>query len=135
MFNILLWILIKAIKWDSVNLANNIEKKWQKVYFCCISIKWILTLHVRYMYLQPQKTRSRTSSGRQSKVYPLYHITKKQNPVLENVMILKNMYKKNFQSWVQLHVEILFLSYVLNDAETRKLQVRCVQVLHPLILL
>lgn len=47
-----------------------------------------------YMYLQPQKTRSRTGSGRQSKVYPLYHITKKQNPVLENVMILKEYVQK-----------------------------------------
>lgn len=45
-----------------------------------------------YMYLQPQKTRSRTGSGRQSKVYPLYHTMKKQNSVLESVMILNNMY-------------------------------------------
>lgn len=44
------------------------------------------------MYMQPQKTRSRTGSGRQSKVYPLYRTMKKQISVLESVMILNNMY-------------------------------------------
>lgn len=47
MFDILLWLLNKSTKWDSVNLANNIENPpKQRVYFWCISIKWILTIHV-----------------------------------------------------------------------------------------
>lgn len=86
-----------------------------------------------YMYLQPQKTRSRTGSGRQSKVYPLYHIMRKQNPVLENVRILNNMYlpKKLLIRSPPACWNIFVMCVMMNKQDNS--QVPCVQVLHPLI--